>query len=229
MSSFTYHLPLFYFQIFSSYFVLHIWTVHTATRLLYFSGEQKSVKTWFDRGAAMHGFQSAAQKVLQGKGLQGMKSYMQMQPAPQSSQCRDTQPCKSNPAEVSARSLTWLLDLKLSYRTENIQRCFSTKLHSHLCLRKHVHPLGFQENILCFLFVSLMHKENLASIITVTLSFPLLLLILYTYSIVLFFYLPRVERKCYRVEFISLKVSEALSQSRCSLCMRVNLALWRQN
>uniref|UniRef100_A0A3Q3WC68 Methionine--tRNA ligase, cytoplasmic n=1 Tax=Mola mola TaxID=94237 RepID=A0A3Q3WC68_MOLML len=100
-------------------------------------GEQKSVKTWFDRGAAMHGFQSAAQKVLQGKGLQGMKSYMQMQPAPQSSQCRDTQPCKSNPAEVS-----------LSYRTENIQRCFSTKLHLHLCLRKHVLPQEGKRNLL---------------------------------------------------------------------------------
>ncbi|XP_051270251.1 methionine--tRNA ligase, cytoplasmic isoform X1 [Dicentrarchus labrax] len=63
-------------------------------------GECKSVKTWFDRGAAvMCSFQAAAQKVLQGKGLQGMKSYMQRQPAPQSSQCRDTQSCNSNPAE----------------------------------------------------------------------------------------------------------------------------------
>ncbi|XP_041835884.1 methionine--tRNA ligase, cytoplasmic isoform X2 [Melanotaenia boesemani] len=63
------------------------------------SGEQKSVKTWFDRVAAMHSCQSAAQKVLQGKGLQAMKSFMQRQPAPQSSQCRDSQPCNSNPAE----------------------------------------------------------------------------------------------------------------------------------
>nr|XP_046239190.1 methionine--tRNA ligase, cytoplasmic isoform X1 [Scatophagus argus] len=80
-------------------------------------GEQKSVKAWFDRGAAMHSFQSAAQKVLQGKGLQGMKSYMQRQPAPQSSQCRATEPCNSNPAEgeerviseeeMEAAALTW--------------------------------------------------------------------------------------------------------------------------
>uniref|UniRef100_A0A671Y614 Methionine--tRNA ligase, cytoplasmic n=1 Tax=Sparus aurata TaxID=8175 RepID=A0A671Y614_SPAAU len=79
-------------------------------------GECKCVKTWFDRGAVMHSFQSAAQKVLQGKGLQGMKSFMQRQPAPRSSQCRDTQQCNSNPAEVSrvvseaemeAAVLTW--------------------------------------------------------------------------------------------------------------------------
>uniref|UniRef100_A0A3Q3JC61 Methionine--tRNA ligase, cytoplasmic n=1 Tax=Monopterus albus TaxID=43700 RepID=A0A3Q3JC61_MONAL len=67
--------------------------------LFLFSGKHKSVKAWFDHVAAMHSCQSAAQKVLQGKGLQGMKSYMQRQPAPQSSQCRDTQPCNSSPAE----------------------------------------------------------------------------------------------------------------------------------
>ncbi|XP_036955606.1 methionine--tRNA ligase, cytoplasmic [Acanthopagrus latus] len=82
-------------------------------------GECKCVKTWFDRGAVMHSFQSAAQKVLQGKGLQGMKSFMQRQPAPRSSQCRDTQQCNSNPAEgdegervvseaeMEAAALTW--------------------------------------------------------------------------------------------------------------------------
>ncbi|XP_010730412.2 methionine--tRNA ligase, cytoplasmic isoform X1 [Larimichthys crocea] len=82
-------------------------------------GECKSVKIWFDHGAAMHSLQCAAQKVLQGKGLQGMKSYMQKQPAPQSSQCRDTQPCNSSPAEseegerlvseeeIEAAALTW--------------------------------------------------------------------------------------------------------------------------
>lgn len=72
--------------------------------LFLFTVQPKLVKTWFDRGAVMQNFQSAAQKVLQGKGLQGMKSYMQRQPAPQSSQCRDKQPCNSSPAEVSARS-----------------------------------------------------------------------------------------------------------------------------
>ncbi|XP_073323866.1 methionine--tRNA ligase, cytoplasmic [Pagrus major] len=82
-------------------------------------GECKCVKTWFDRGAVMHSFQSAAQKVLQGKGLQGMKSFMQRQPAPRSSLCRDTQQCNSSPtegdegeravseAEMEAAALTW--------------------------------------------------------------------------------------------------------------------------
>ncbi|XP_067360488.1 methionine--tRNA ligase, cytoplasmic isoform X2 [Channa argus] len=59
----------------------------------------KSVKAWFDCVTAMHSCQSAANKVLQGKGLQGMKSYMQKQPAPQSNQCRETQPGSSNSAE----------------------------------------------------------------------------------------------------------------------------------
>uniref|UniRef100_A0A665TKW3 Methionine--tRNA ligase, cytoplasmic n=1 Tax=Echeneis naucrates TaxID=173247 RepID=A0A665TKW3_ECHNA len=58
-----------------------------------------SVKSWFDRIAAIQSCKSAAQKVMQGKGLQGMKSYLQRQPAPQSSQCSDTQPCNNSPAE----------------------------------------------------------------------------------------------------------------------------------
>ncbi|XP_061688389.1 methionine--tRNA ligase, cytoplasmic isoform X2 [Syngnathoides biaculeatus] len=58
------------------------------------SGEQKSVRVWFDRVAASRGFVSASNKVLQGKGLQAMKSFMQ------SSQCRGaTQPCNSGPTE----------------------------------------------------------------------------------------------------------------------------------
>ncbi|KAM9860060.1 methionine--tRNA ligase, cytoplasmic [Aulostomus maculatus] len=79
-------------------------------------GEHKSVKVWFDHMAGMKSCMSAAQKVLQGKGLQGMKSYMQRQPAPHS---RDTQPYNSNPAEgeegermvseeeMEAAALTW--------------------------------------------------------------------------------------------------------------------------
>uniref|UniRef100_A0A667X9B0 Methionine--tRNA ligase, cytoplasmic n=1 Tax=Myripristis murdjan TaxID=586833 RepID=A0A667X9B0_9TELE len=59
----------------------------------------KSVQAWFDRVAAIQGCQAAAQKVLQGKGLQGMKNYMQRQPAPQSSQCRDTLSHNSSPTE----------------------------------------------------------------------------------------------------------------------------------
>uniref|UniRef100_A0A7N6BY45 Methionine--tRNA ligase, cytoplasmic n=1 Tax=Anabas testudineus TaxID=64144 RepID=A0A7N6BY45_ANATE len=50
--------------------------------------------------------QSAAQKVLQGKGLQGMKSYMQRQPAPHSNQCRETQPLVSE-EEMEAAAHTW--------------------------------------------------------------------------------------------------------------------------
>uniref|UniRef100_A0A7N8Y2T4 Methionine--tRNA ligase, cytoplasmic n=1 Tax=Mastacembelus armatus TaxID=205130 RepID=A0A7N8Y2T4_9TELE len=60
--------------------------------------------------------QSAAQKVLQGKGLQGLKSYLQRQPAPQSSQCRDTEPCNINlcvvsEKDVEAAALTWSKNL----------------------------------------------------------------------------------------------------------------------
>ncbi|XP_071400643.1 methionine--tRNA ligase, cytoplasmic isoform X2 [Centroberyx affinis] len=82
-------------------------------------GDHKLVQAWFDRVAGMQGCQAAAQKVLQGKGLQGMKSYMQRQPAPQSSQCRDTKSCSSSPTEgeegervvseeeMEAAALTW--------------------------------------------------------------------------------------------------------------------------
>ncbi|KAM7006504.1 methionine--tRNA ligase, cytoplasmic isoform 1-T1 [Tautogolabrus adspersus] len=75
-------------------------------------GERKCVKTWFDRGAVMHSLQSSAQKVLQGKGLQGNQCN-------QSNQCRDTKPCNSSPAEgeeserlvsveeMEAAALTW--------------------------------------------------------------------------------------------------------------------------
>uniref|UniRef100_A0A7N9AVW0 Methionine--tRNA ligase, cytoplasmic n=1 Tax=Mastacembelus armatus TaxID=205130 RepID=A0A7N9AVW0_9TELE len=71
---------------------------------------------WFDRVAAIHSCQSAAQKVLQGKGLQGLKSYLQRQPAPQSSQCRDTEPCNINlcvvsEKDVEAAALTWSKNL----------------------------------------------------------------------------------------------------------------------
>ncbi|XP_037535350.1 methionine--tRNA ligase, cytoplasmic [Nematolebias whitei] len=91
--------------------------------------EHTSVRAWFDRVAALHSCQSAAQTVLQGKGLQAMKSYMQKQPAPQSSQCRDTQPCNSSPAEceegerdvseeeMEAAVLTWRKSLNTSLTT----------------------------------------------------------------------------------------------------------------
>ncbi|KAG7523540.1 methionine-tRNA ligase, cytoplasmic isoform X1 [Solea senegalensis] len=90
-------------------------------------GEYKSLKAWFDHVAARHSFQSAAQKVLQGKGLQGMKSYMQRQPLPQSSVCRDSQPTNNGtPAEcdegermvseeeMEAAALTWCKGLNSS-------------------------------------------------------------------------------------------------------------------
>uniref|UniRef100_A0A3B3YD26 Methionine--tRNA ligase, cytoplasmic n=1 Tax=Poecilia mexicana TaxID=48701 RepID=A0A3B3YD26_9TELE len=74
--------------------------------------DHKSVKAWSDRVAAVRGCQSAAQKVLQGKGLEAMKSYMQKQPAPQS---RDTQPCNGERAvseeEMEAAALIWSKDL----------------------------------------------------------------------------------------------------------------------
>ncbi|KAM9814290.1 methionine--tRNA ligase, cytoplasmic [Neosynchiropus ocellatus] len=62
-------------------------------------GEHKSVTTWFERVAALHSCSSSAEKLLQGKGLQGLKGYMQRQPAPQSSRGRSSEACCSSPAE----------------------------------------------------------------------------------------------------------------------------------
>ncbi|XP_055016361.1 methionine--tRNA ligase, cytoplasmic isoform X2 [Boleophthalmus pectinirostris] len=63
------------------------------------TGEHKTVTLWFNHVNGLNACQSSAQKVLQGKGLQGMKSYMQKQPAPPSSHSRDVQPSTSSPAE----------------------------------------------------------------------------------------------------------------------------------
>ncbi|KAK7898962.1 hypothetical protein WMY93_019815 [Mugilogobius chulae] len=63
------------------------------------TGEHKTVTLWFNRVNAMNACQSSAQKVLQGKGLQGMKSYIQKQPAPPSCHSRDVQPSTGSPAE----------------------------------------------------------------------------------------------------------------------------------
>lgn len=82
------------------------------TNYFLFLGEGKSVKAWFERGTNTHSFQAAAQKVLQGKGLQGMKTYLQRQPIPQSTQCKEIQPCTSNPTDVLDRSLKEILVLK---------------------------------------------------------------------------------------------------------------------
>ncbi|XP_057703251.1 methionine--tRNA ligase, cytoplasmic isoform X2 [Corythoichthys intestinalis] len=64
------------------------------------SGEHKSLKVWFDHVASLQSCVSASHKVLQGKGLQAMKSFMQRQPAPQSGQCQSSMlPCNSSSAE----------------------------------------------------------------------------------------------------------------------------------
>ncbi|KAM4613422.1 methionine--tRNA ligase, cytoplasmic [Polymixia lowei] len=62
-------------------------------------GERKSMQAWFDRLSGTRACKAAAQKVLNGKGLEGMKSYMQRQPAPQSSPRRDAHPSNSSPTE----------------------------------------------------------------------------------------------------------------------------------
>lgn len=62
-------------------------------------GELQSVQAWFDRVVGLKPCQGAAQKVLQGNGLQGLKSFMQRQPVPHSSQRRDTQPFSGSPTE----------------------------------------------------------------------------------------------------------------------------------
>lgn len=141
-SSSTFHLP--------SYPAASVETLPSFC----FPGEWKCVKTWFDRGVLMHGFQSAAQKVLQGKGLQGMKSYLQRQPAPQSSQTRETPPCNNSPAEVLAGSLGKLLDSKLLI--ENIQEEWNHPSGGGCCLtsrlRKHVHPVWSSNKSIVFFF-----------------------------------------------------------------------------
>lgn len=115
-------------DVFSMIFCLPVTPQSAFEPSLCFSGEWKCVKTWFDRGALMHSFQSAAQKVLQGKGLQGMKSYMQRQPAPQSSQSRETQPCNSSPAEVLSRIIGLAIRL---FFVENIRREEEEKKKTH--------------------------------------------------------------------------------------------------
>ncbi|XP_061894086.1 methionine--tRNA ligase, cytoplasmic isoform X1 [Entelurus aequoreus] len=92
-------------------------------------GEHKSVRVWFDRVAASKACLSAAHKVLQGKGLLAMRSFMQRQPAPQSGQCRGTQPCNSKTAEddegervvsqeeMEAAAMTWSKHLNVCQST----------------------------------------------------------------------------------------------------------------
>ncbi|XP_019952461.2 methionine--tRNA ligase, cytoplasmic [Paralichthys olivaceus] len=75
-------------------------------------GDRKSVKGWFDRMTEMHGCQSAAQKVLQ-----GMKSYMQKQPARQINHCSSPAECEEgervvSQEEMEAAALTWSKGLK---------------------------------------------------------------------------------------------------------------------
>lgn len=130
---------------------------------MHFSGEHASVKAWFDRGAVMHSCQSAAQKVLQGKGLQGMKSFMQRQPALQSSPCRDTQPCNGNPAEVSDH---WNHDQALSILSEEESerlKWLTTLMHwpQETCTLCEV----YNKNVF-FIFLELwmlQHKQRLAT------------------------------------------------------------------
>uniref|UniRef100_A0A667WWS3 Methionine--tRNA ligase, cytoplasmic n=1 Tax=Myripristis murdjan TaxID=586833 RepID=A0A667WWS3_9TELE len=81
--------------------IMKFYLAHLIVHCLQRADVPKSVQAWFDRVAAIQGCQAAAQKVLQGKGLQGMKNYMQRQPAPQSSQCRDTLSHNSSPTEVA--------------------------------------------------------------------------------------------------------------------------------
>ncbi|XP_019900678.2 methionine--tRNA ligase, cytoplasmic isoform X3 [Esox lucius] len=67
-------------------------------------GDQGKVQNWFERVGMLAACESAAQEVLQGKGLksEALKAYMQKQPAPPHSQAqkRDNQPCNS-PEQVA--------------------------------------------------------------------------------------------------------------------------------
>ncbi|KAK0148214.1 Methionine--tRNA ligase, cytoplasmic [Merluccius polli] len=63
-------------------------------------GESKAVQAWFERLAGEKACQAAAQRVLQGKGLEALKSFMQRQPAPHFSQRRDAQSSNNTSSEV---------------------------------------------------------------------------------------------------------------------------------
>lgn len=83
----------------------------------------------------MSSFQAAAQKVLQGKGLQGMKTYLQRQPTPQSNQCREMQPCTSSPTEVLDRSWKEALVFKHLQipSVSTVQKTDPLLLYLHIC------------------------------------------------------------------------------------------------
>ncbi|XP_077581657.1 methionine--tRNA ligase, cytoplasmic isoform X1 [Stigmatopora nigra] len=64
------------------------------------SGEDQTLKAWFSRVASSPSCVSASHKVLKGKGLQAIKSFMQRQPAPQSVHLPgSTQPSNGSPVE----------------------------------------------------------------------------------------------------------------------------------
>ncbi|XP_046870210.1 methionine--tRNA ligase, cytoplasmic isoform X2 [Hypomesus transpacificus] len=76
----------------------------------------KSVQGWFERVGALQACKAAARKVLQGRGLEALKGYLQKQPAPQS-QHRDMQPCNSPPEEEEGQRVISEEELQTAAQT----------------------------------------------------------------------------------------------------------------
>ncbi|XP_066520845.1 methionine--tRNA ligase, cytoplasmic [Hoplias malabaricus] len=81
------------------------------------SGESQSVRGWFERVGQLPACEVAIQRVLHGKGLDALKSFLQKQPAPHL-QRRDSPPSSNAPEtddselvmteeEIEAATLTW--------------------------------------------------------------------------------------------------------------------------
>ncbi|XP_061582704.1 methionine--tRNA ligase, cytoplasmic isoform X2 [Cololabis saira] len=74
-------------------------------------GEHKCLKAWFDRIAVMRSSQSGFEKALQGNGPQAMKSHMQRQPTPPSTQGNPAESEEServvSEEEMEATALKW--------------------------------------------------------------------------------------------------------------------------
>ncbi|XP_056129754.1 methionine--tRNA ligase, cytoplasmic [Lampris incognitus] len=73
------------------------------------SGEHKFVRAWFDHMVGIQACQAAAQKLLKGKGLEAMKSFMQRQPAPGSSNHTENEEGEHlvSEEEMESATLVW--------------------------------------------------------------------------------------------------------------------------
>ncbi len=71
------------------------------------AGELRSVRGWFERVGGLQACQAAAHRVLQGKGVEALKTFLQKQPATQT-QRRDS-PTNANEVHSNHRNIYILL------------------------------------------------------------------------------------------------------------------------